>query len=73
MNKTFIKELRKKIVRIRIKLKTPIHDQINLNMLNFSTKFSHKKIINVNQKIYARIQLNKPITFCVNKWKKSNQ
>jgi len=37
-NKTFIKELRneKEIIRIRIKLKTPIHDQINLNMLNFS-------------------------------------
>ena len=26
--------------------------------------------MNVNQKIYARIQLNKPLTFCVNKWKK---
>jgi len=40
-NKTFIKELRneKEIIRIRIKLKTPIHDQINLNMLNFSMWF----------------------------------
>jgi len=36
-NKTFIKELRKKIIKINIKFKTPIHDQINLNMLKFST------------------------------------
>jgi hypothetical protein len=38
-NKTFIKELRKKIIRIKIKFKTPIHDQINLNMLKFSMQF----------------------------------
>jgi hypothetical protein len=38
-NKTFIKKLRKKIIRIKIKFKTPIHDQINLNMLKFSTRF----------------------------------
>jgi len=36
-NKTFIKELRGKIIKIKMKLKTLIHDQINLNMLNFST------------------------------------
>jgi hypothetical protein len=43
-NKIFIKEFKKEIVRIRIKLKTSLHDQINLNMLNFSTQFLHKKL-----------------------------
>jgi hypothetical protein len=31
-NKNFIKELRKKFIKIRIKLKTPAFDEKNLNM-----------------------------------------
>jgi hypothetical protein len=31
-NKNFIKELRKKFIKIRIKLKTPVFDEKNLNM-----------------------------------------
>jgi len=31
-NKTFIKESRKKFIKIRIKLKTPAFDETNLNM-----------------------------------------
>jgi len=38
-NKTFIKDLRKKTYNNKIKLKISIHDQINFNMLKFSTWF----------------------------------
>ena len=47
-NKTFIKWLRKISIRIRIKLKIPIHDKKKLNMQNSDVFFYIKIFININ-------------------------
>jgi hypothetical protein len=39
----------KKIIRIRIKLKTPIHDKKKIKHVEFlNVFFLHKKIVNIN-------------------------